>query len=130
MDRDKTMQIAIGAGAIGCVLTYLGSSWMNDADEELKKVTVDDVGTKFVPAEDEESSWYSFLFNDNNEDNEDKEENENVKLEIKSKEEVKPKEEVQLAISEIKKRDKIGGETSKFWSESYNDNKEKTVNKE
>ena len=116
MDRDKTMQIAIGAGAIGCVLTYLGSSWMNDADEELKKVTVDDVGTKFVPAEDEESSWYSFLFNDNNEENENKDENENVKLEIKSKEEVKP--------------NKIGGETSKFWSESYNDNKEKTVNKE
>ena len=130
MDRDKTMQIAIGAGAIGCVLTYLGSSWMDGAEEELKNVPVDDVGTQFKPEnnQDDESPWYSFLFNDNNEENEN--EVENIKLDIKPKEQVKPKEEVQLAINEIKKRDKIGGETSKFWSESYNDNKEKNINVE
>jgi|APSaa5957512493_1039668.scaffolds.fasta_scaffold300844_1 hypothetical protein len=77
MERNQTLSIALGTAGVGCTLAYLAySHWENDKNDNLNKVTVDDVGKEAVIEDNKNNekekagAWYDFIFSNSNTENE------------------------------------------------------------
>ncbi len=75
MERNQTLSIALGTAGVGCTLAYLAySHWENDKNDNLNKVTVDDVGKEAVIEDNVKNTegggaWYDFIFSNSNTEN-------------------------------------------------------------